>query len=431
MLISALFLFLFPQTVPATEIESPARLTLDACVQEALKRNPASDAAKYAEQSAMEEVGAVKGKYYPEVSFRTGYRRWESHAFLPEGFLRPGLDTIGPVNEWRANLRSQYTLFDSGLRSSELKAAQSQHSATTEESLRVRNDIIYRVHSAYYELLAAEAEVELAKQSQSRSQDHLRLAAERKAAGAVPQSDVTRARVDASTADLRLVSAESAVRIARGNLNEVMGRAAFEPLEVAGAEQTAPDPAGTNIEQAVLQALEKRPEVQAALKRLEAKQNQIGAVRSEILPKVRAEAGYGWLDETFLPEDSDWWVGITLDVPLFDGGTRRSRIARSKIEVSREQAQVDQLKLSVQQEVWSAYSRWIEGFQSLQTNFVRKEEAEESLRLTRARYEEGADTINDLLDAELALDQAETGLNGSRYRLYVAKAGFLLAAGEL
>jgi outer membrane protein TolC len=53
------------------------------------------------------------------------------------------------------------------------------------------------------------------------------------------------------------------------------------------------------------------------------------------------------------------------------------------------------------------------------------------LRLTKARYEEGADTINDLLDAELALDQSETSLKNARYQLDVARAAFLLASGEL
>jgi len=51
--------------------------------------------------------------------------------------------------------------------------------------------------------------------------------------------------------------------------------------------------------------------------------------------------------------------------------------------------------------------------------------------LSKARYEEGADTINDLLDAEVALDQAETGLNDAHYQLYIAHASFLLASGDL
>lgn len=406
-------------------------MTLEDCIQVALKNNPASNYAKQSELSALEDVRIAKGKYYPDVGFRFGYRRWESHAFLPEGFIRPGLDTIGPVNEWRTNLRTQYTLFDSGQRSSELNSAESQYEASQQESLETRNNIIYNVHAAYYNVLAAEDELALSKTRISRSQDHLRIASDRKEAGDVPQADVTRARVDLSSAELSSVSAEGSLRIALGNLNQAMGRIPQEPLQIAHNEIGIPDPAGTDVNQSLNNALQKRPEIQAAQKRVDAKRSQIGIAKSEILPKVRTEAGYGWLDEEFFPQDKDWYVGITLDIPLLDGGTRRHRIAKSKIEVSREQAQLDQLKLSVQQEVWSTYSRWIEARKTLETNQTRQAEAEESLRLTKARYEEGAGTINDLLDAELSLDQADTGLNNARYRLYLARVAFQLAAGEL
>ncbi|MCI0613337.1 TolC family protein [bacterium] len=427
--IIAAILSIFTQQLFAQSVESP--MTLEACIQVALQNNPASNYAKQSELSALEDVRMAKGRYYPEVGWRFGYRRWESHIFLPSGFLRPGLDTIGPVNEWRTNLRAQYTIFDSGLRSSELNSAESQYAVSQEQSLETRNNIIYSVHAAYYDVLAAEDELELSKTRVSRSHDHLRIASDRKEAGDVPQADVTRARVDLSSAELNAVSAEGSLRIALGNLNQAMGRMPQEPLQIAHSEIGIPDPAATDVNQFLSTALQKRPEILAAQRSVDAKRSQIGIAKSDILPKVRAEAGYGWLDDDFWPEDQDWWVGITLDIPLLDGGTRRHRIAKSKVEVSREQAQLDQLKLSVQQEVWSAYSRWIEAHQSLETSGTRQAEAEESLRLTKARYEEGAGTINDLLDAELSMDQAETGLNTARYRLYLARIVFLLATGEL
>lgn len=418
-------------SILAQQVFAQTPMSLEECIQVALQNNPASNYAKQSELSALEDVRIAKGRYFPDVGFRFGYRRWESHAFLPEGFVRPGLDTIGPVNEWRTSFKSQYTVFDSGQRSSELNSAKSQYEASQQESLETRNNIIYNVHAAYYDVLAAEDDLELSKTRISRSQDHLRIASDRKEAGDVPQADVTRARVDLSSAELNSVSAEGSLRIALGNLNQAMGRLPQEPLQITHSEISIPDPATTDVQQSLNNALQKRPEIQAAQKRVEAKQNQIGIYRSEFFPKVRAEAGYGWLDEEFFPTDKDWYVGVSLDVPLLDGGTRRHRVAKSKVEVSREQAQLDQLKLSVQQEVWSAYSRWIEAHQSLETSRSRQAQAEESLRLTKARYEEGAGTINDLLDAELSLDQADAGLNAARYRLYLARVAFLLASGEI
>src|SRR4249919_2162862 len=136
--IIAAFLSILTQQAFAQSAENP--MTIEACIQVALQNNPASNYAKQSELSALEDVRIAKGKYYPDVGWRFGYRRWESHAFLPEGFLRPGLDTIGPVNEWRTNLRAQYTIFDSGQRSSELNSAESQYAASQEQSLETRNN---------------------------------------------------------------------------------------------------------------------------------------------------------------------------------------------------------------------------------------------------------------------------------------------------
>src|SRR5262245_2471404 len=312
------FLSILTQQLFAQSAETP--MTLEACVQVALQNNPASNYAKQSELSALEDVRIAKGKYYPDIGWSAEYRRWETHAFLPAGFLRPGLDTIGPVNEWRADVRGQYTIFDSGQRSSELDSAKSQYAAIQEESLETRNNIIYNVHAAYYNVLAAEDELVLSKTRISRSQDHLRIASDRKEAGDVPQADVTRARVDLSSSELNAVSVEGSLRIALGNLNQAMGRTPQETLQTVHTEIAIPDPANTDVHQSLNTALQKRPEIQAAQKRVDAKRSQIGIAKSDLLPKVRAEAGYGWLDDEFVPKDQDWWVGISLDINLLDGG---------------------------------------------------------------------------------------------------------------
>lgn len=428
--IAAAFFILIAGAARAQEVT----YTLEHCVEEALRNNPASGIAKDAEASAREDVASAEGRYYPEIGVQTAYRRFETHAFLPAD-LAPitGVPptVVGPLNDWRFNVNMNYVVYDSGLRSSDLNSAKSHLSAAQQEADRTRADIVYSVHVGYYEALQAQARMKAAKDRQARSREHVNLAETRKAEGAVPQSDVTLSRTDASSADLDVAAAENALRIAQGKLNQAMGHPPNEPFLLAEPATLDLDPSQIQIQQCLEKAAETRPEVIAAQKRAEARRNQIGAVRSEILPKVRAEAGYGFRDDDFHPPDRDWWLGVTLNIPLFDGGVRNHRIAKSKIEADREEQQVAQLKLSIQQEVWSAYSGWVEAFQALQTSGVMKDQAAESATLVKARYEEGAGTINDLLDAELALEQSETQIVNARYRLNITRAAFLHAAGRL
>jgi outer membrane protein len=406
-------------------------LTMEDCVQQALQHNPAIVYAKQSEQIATEDVSTTKAKNYPDVRLETGYRRFFTHAFLPEGIGGDIPDVVGPINDYRMNVQTNYIVYDGGQRSSDTKTAKAQLAGATQETNRTRVDIVYRTQTAFYEVLEAQDAVQLAKTRETRSKDHLKLAEERKAVGAVPQFDVTRSRTDVASAQLEIASAESDLRLALGRLNEVMGRSASEPLQIAKPMLVAPDPAQIKIDESMKKAMETRPEILAAQQRVQAKHDQIGSVHSEIMPKLKAEAGYGFRDNDFDPPDKDWWVGVTLNIPLWDGGVRSHKIAKSKIDANRESQQLEQTKLSVQQEVWSAYSLWIEAFQALQTSGVMKSEASESLGLVNARYEEGAGTINDLLDAELSLNQSETQMNNARYRVHMAYAAFLRSSGQL
>jgi outer membrane protein len=58
-------------------------------------------------------------------------------------------------------------------------------------------------------------------------------------------------------------------------------------------------------------------------------------------------------------------------------------------------------------------------------------EAQEALRLARARYDAGAGTINDLLDAEAALTQAESLRIQTVYGEQVAISALRRASGRM
>ncbi|HSE41567.1 MAG TPA: TolC family protein [Acidobacteriota bacterium] len=407
-------------------------LNVEDCVQFALENNPLLKAGQFSVRAADEEVSSVKGKFFPEASARTTFRRWESHAFLPPGVGFPGFSSVvGPTNDWLFSLRGNYLVFDSGSRSSELKAAQAQRSATAEDLENARLDVVLQVRAAFYQLLVALEQIDLAKERLSRSEDHVKLAQDKKDAGAVPLSDVTQARAELANSKLNLVSAESDIRIARATLNNAMGRSVDMEVEISETEAEVIPPqqfAPSSDDWGNL--VSGRPDIKAAKQRVEARKNQIGIAKSELLPRVRAEAGYGVRDEDFFPSDKDWYVGMTLDVPIFDGNTRKHRVAKTRVEVSREEAQLQQLILSAQKEISTAHSRMIEAFESIEASKAFQQEASESSRLTRERYGAGAGTINDLLDAEFSLNQAEVSTVRSEYLYLIAHAEWLRAIGK-
>ncbi len=407
-------------------------LTVDDCVRIALDQSPLHRAAREGVAAAAAFVGESRASYYPDLSATAGYSRWERHAFLPEGLGQPGMPSvIGPTDDWAAGLRARYTLFDSGERLARLRAALSRKAAVSADAEAVRQDIALAVHQAYYGHEAARVANSIAGKNLTRAEDHLRLAKERFDAGVAPQVDVLRAQVEASSARLSLVKADNLVRVSRGNLNTAMGLPVELPVAIAALEEKATPPADAELFRALDRAVHARPEIQAALQRIASERNSVAAARSAFGPKLRAEGQVGRRDEGFFPQDDDWLVGLTIEQPLFSGFARRYKLERTKAELSREEAQLEQLLLKVREEVWTAHSKLKEANDAVQAAKVLVEYAQESLRAARERYASGAGTIADLLDSETALFRAEASETEARWDYQTARAAFKRATGSL
>lgn len=404
-------------------------LDVEACVRVALDKNPLYRAAQEGVVAAREAVGVSRAPYYPEVGLEARYRRFDTHVFLPQGLTVP-TTTVGSTDDWSAGLKASWVLFDSGLRRAELDAARSGQSATEEDATRVRQDVVLGVHQAYGGLLAAQAAREAVAARVARSGDHLAIANRRKAAGAAPQADVLRAQVEVADAELAVVRAESAVRIAKGDLNSSMGL----PVDLAVAIREGAPTIGaeaSDVSTALKRAREQRPEAKSLRQRVAVAKSGVTAAKATFGPRLKAEGAFGWRDDTFLPHDKDWSVGLAVQIPVFTGFASTHGTLRAASEAASKEAELAQLDARIDLEVWTAHSRFTEARQVVTQAEVLKSGASESLRFARARYEAGASSLTDLLDSESALTQAESGWVQAVLGLRLAAIRLMRAEGEL
>jgi outer membrane protein TolC len=407
-------------------------LTLDACVRIALDKNPSIQAAREGVAAATEGEGEAKAPYYPELALNAGYSRWERHAFLPSGLAQPNMPTtIGPTDDWITGLKARYILFDSGERLAKLRAAISGKGVAEGDMARIRQDIALEVHQSYYGLVSALKALAVAGKNLDRAEDHLRLARERKSAGAVPQADVVRAQARVADEKLALVRMENLVRIAKGNLNTAMGLSAEVPTEVEIRPEEIIAIQEMDIGKAYELAIRRRPEIKIALQRIETAKHVVDAAKSAFGPKVRLEGGYGRQDEQFFPNDPDWMVGVAVELPIFTGFSRTHRLGKTKSELLREEANIRMLIQNIRREVWSANSKLRESYEEIQAAESLVKEAAEGVRLTRERYAVGAGTITELLDTQTALARADAIRVEAIWSYHIAKAVLNRAIGEL
>jgi outer membrane protein TolC len=416
----------------AAACADPAPLTLDACLRLAATQHPNLAAARAGVDAATEAVGEARAPYYPQVDLSAGYHRWQRRAFLPSGLALPGGRTpelIGPLDDWNGGVASRVTLLDFGERRAALDAARARRAASEADAAATGADLRLGVQSAFYALAAAQDLQAVAAKNLARTETHLRMVETRRATGAVPQADVIRLQAEVARARLDVIDAESRRRIADGQLNTAMGQPAETPLAITPPAEAPAPPTGLALEDAIDRALARRPELRAGEKRTEAARAAVQSARAARAPKVRADGSFGWRDTAWLPDTREWQAGVTIDLPVFDAGRRSRQIARTKAELAREEALFENRRLQTREEVWAAASELQRAWAAIGADEVTVRASEESLRVVRERYENGAAVVTDLLDTQTALAQAEAALAGARWQYLAARAAFDRATG--
>lgn len=420
--------------LPVPADASARELTLADCVRLALENNPQNKMGAEGVKAAREAAGAAVAPFYPAVDVNGGGARWQKRIYLPKGIAPPGTtlpDTVGPTDDWNAEVRGRWMLFDSGERRAKLRAANAVLGAAQADAGRIRQDLALAVHQAYFRFLTDAEMRAVARESLARAEDHLRLAGDRFAAGAVPEVDVLRTKVEVADARVDLVRAENQVDIGRGNLNTAMGLPVERILRIAKETNSPVFPDAINLTNAFDQAVHNRPTLQAGLMRVAAARHAVDRSRSTFGPSVFADGSYGRRDNDFFPEDEEWSARLGFEWPVFTGFLRVHELARSRAELNREEAALERQVQDVRQEVWIYYTRLRESSELIRAADVMVDNANESLRSVQERYEAGASPVTDLLDAETALTRAQAIQVQAHGEYGIAHAAFQWAVGDL
>jgi outer membrane protein len=401
-------------------------LTLADCVRIGLELNPATKSTWQALRSAAARVGEEQSAYFPEIDLLAGAVREKQVTFQSlESKQPPSIDNL-----YTTAFALKYLLFDGGQRSAKVGGVQADLQSVGFQHNAGLQSVALKAEQAYYTLLATQWALQVAEETVRSNESHVRLAQARFDSGLVPRSDVLKAATAKADADLALVGARDLVRIAEGTLVSAMGLKVSTPVRIADVPENAHGHETQDMNRLLDEAARNRPELLAAASKVKAKQAAIIEAKSQYWPKLNANAGYGWIDNTFFPNHDQWAVGVTLDFSLFTGFKREYQVKRAKSDTEQARADyVSQLR-GVELEVWTAYSRLIEADEAIQAAQIFVASADESARLADGEYKAGAGTIIALIDAQTALTSARNRLVQARFSWYTVRAQFEKAIGR-
>ena len=364
----------------------------------------------------------VRAGFFPSLTLNATVARNKS-AF--------GSLTIPPYTAWRttADVAWDVNLFGNSAR---LSAARFDVAAQESLERATTLALIADVASGYLQLLELDQENEIAQQTLASRRATLNLAQQRYGQGIISELDVRQFEAQVAVPAVHLAQVQQARARAEHALNVLLG------------EGPAPIPRGNTLARAAravvvpdsvpVALIERRPDVEAARRQLDAAAARIGVAVAQRLPSLSIIGSYGGQAQSIGsltdPSSRVYQLLAGISLPIFRGGALNAeqRLARARADEAR--AQYGQTVLTALQEAGDALAAVRAQNDQLVAQETQATALRRALELATMRYRSGISNYLEVLeaqrsvfDAELAESQAELQQLLATVELYKALGG--------
>jgi outer membrane protein len=343
------------------------------------------------------------------------------------GIAIPSL--VGPFDVFDARATASQTVFDfSSVK--RYQASKVNVEAAKSDFDVTKNSVSDQVARAYATALRADAALETARANVDLSQALLKLAQQQKEFGTGTGIEVTRAEVQLANDRQKLIVSENDRRRAGLNLLRAMGLELGVTVELTDKLAYKPVDIGT-IESALAEARSTRPELKAQKERESSALLTANSVKFERLPSVGASANYGTIGAALYGTQPTYLYGISVKVPIFDGGRRDARREESYSQYRQEQTRSRDIGQQVELDVRLAFDSVRSAATEVETAREGVGLAENELAQARRRYEAGVSNSVEVTDAQTRLDRARDNQVSALYDYNVARIDLATATGKI
>ncbi len=411
-----------------SSLPGASAVSLDGCVGATLRNNPDLRAATERVQAATAAIKEAQSAYYPMLAGSTTYARTDNP---PQAFMmmlnqrsvsmQSDFNNPSDTDNLALSLGVKYRLYDFGRRGLDNEMARRGSEVSRLVLRGLQNALIHQVARGYYTVLQAGAFVTVQEESVKSLEESLRVAKERVKAGGAVKTDVLNLEVQLAQAREDLIRARNGVKLSLAALNTAIGT---NMVESANMPAKAELPGNKPPEAEDLSVIQNRPELLAARRMAQIQQAALRKARRQYLPAINAFGSVDWNSAVSTDFERSYFVGVAAEVDFFDGFRKSAAVSGAGAQQRAAAAEADKAADNLRLDLTSASIQAGEAWDRL--DVVRKsiENAEESLRITQQRYQQGAANLPELLTAQ-------TGLTGTRTRNVAAQYDCLTALSNL
>ena len=406
--------------------QNTQRLTLAQAEEIALRQHPRIAARELTAQASQAAVNEARAALFPTLASNLTGVEAEHSATLSAG----ALTTSSIYSRGAVGLVASQMLTDFGRTSSLVQSAKLRNESQKQNIETVREQIRMEVRGAYFEELAAEAVLKVARATLGLRQVTLRQVTALARNSLRSTVDVSFAQVNVSQAQLEVLNGENEVRASHARLSAAMGYEHEQPFSVT--DEPLPPPLNPDVNALVTEAMRERPDL-AALRLNQESLDRFAEAEERLRnPTISAAAAAGAapvrdprLQETYAA------AGINVNIPILNGGLYKARHEEAVARAAAANKDLQDLSVGVARDVRVAWLNANDAFERLDVMDRLVAEAKEALRLAQARYDASLGSIVELSQAQLNQTTAEIGAAAARYTYLSRRAALDYAMGAL
>lgn len=336
---------------------------------------------------------------FPELSFRLPWNH-ETNNYYKE------LELIDPEIGVKATITWEIDLFGS-LRWNR-KKSQAQYQASVEEERAMRMVLVAETATAYFRLVALDNELAIVRSTMVTREEGVRLAKLRFNGGLTSETVYQQAQVQYATAAALIPNLEYNIKVAENQLLLLMGSLPNEEVKRASAlkDNSLPQRLPLGLPSSLL---ERRPDIMASEKRLQAAVANVGYTYAKRFPSLNIELTGGLEDNDFknLFRSPFSYVAENFVAPLFDFGKRKNRYKAAVSAYNESRLSYENKVLQAFNEVDNAITRYNSARRAVTKDTELLEAADKYQELTWAQYRGGTINYIDVLDAQRRFFEAQ------------------------
>lgn len=384
---------------------------LDDLVGSGLKNNADLRVAAARIEEAEAVLREANALFFPEIDGNAGAGR--SKFSTRTGTLPPSIPAIRSSFQLTATTTFELDFWGRLRRAAE--AARAQYLATGYGRDVVALTLVAGIAQTYFAVRSLDAQILVSQETLQAAEESLAIARKRAEAGLVPELDANqaaanRAQLAAQITDLRRQRATTVhqlgvltgrldLKLDAGDLRQLPA----PPLPPAGLPSTL---------------LERRPDLRQAEAQLASATAQIGVARAAQFPTFSLTASLGRqtkeLNDMFSSGAGLWSLGLNVLGPIFDAGRYAARTQQAEARARQSAASYEKAAQTAFREVSDALSNVSYASDAERDLQERVDQARNSLKLARLRYDSGYSAYIEVLDAQRTLNDAQLALVRNR-----------------